>query len=66
MFCSILNKLALTLLAVSIAACATPPIPADATPKTSLRVLAAETFLADIAQNVAGTRARGCAHSGRS
>jgi ABC-type Zn uptake system ZnuABC Zn-binding protein ZnuA len=43
---------------VSIAACATPQVPADATPKTSLRVLAAETFLADIAQNVAGTRAR--------
>jgi len=49
---------ALALTAVSIAACATPPIPANATPKTSLRVLAVETFLADIAQNVAGTRAR--------
>jgi ABC-type Zn uptake system ZnuABC Zn-binding protein ZnuA len=48
---------AFALLAVSIAACTTPPIPADATPKTSLRVLAAETFLADIAQNIAGTRA---------
>ncbi len=46
------------LLVFSLAACATPQIPADATPKTSLRVLAAETFLADIAQNVAGTRAR--------
>ena len=49
---------ALALIAVSIAACATPPIPANATPKTSPRVLAVETFLADIAQNVAGTRAR--------
>jgi len=48
---------AFAVLAVSIAACATPQIPADATPKTSLRVLAAETFLADIAQNVVGTRA---------
>ena len=47
---------ALACLLVSIAACATPQIPADATPKTSLRVLAVETFLADIAQNVAGTR----------
>ncbi len=55
---SILNNLALAVFALAIAACATPPIPADATPKTSLRVLAIETFLADIAQNVAGTRAR--------
>jgi len=58
MFRSISSKLALAALALAVAACATPRIPADATPKTSLRVLAAETFLADIAQNVAGTRAR--------
>ncbi|MEW5720810.1 MAG: metal ABC transporter substrate-binding protein [Chloroflexota bacterium] len=56
MFRSILNKLALAALGLSVAACATPPISTDATPKTSLRVLAIETFLADIAQNVAGTR----------
>jgi ABC-type Zn uptake system ZnuABC Zn-binding protein ZnuA len=49
---------ALALMIIAIAACATPQIPADATPQTSLRVLAAETFLADIAQNVAGNRAR--------
>ncbi len=53
-----ISVIAFALIAISIAACATPQIPADATPKTSLRILAAETFLADIAQNVAGTRAR--------
>jgi ABC-type Zn uptake system ZnuABC Zn-binding protein ZnuA len=57
-FRSISNKLGLAALALALAACATPQVPAGATPKTSLRVLAAETFLADIAQNVAGTRAR--------
>jgi ABC-type Zn uptake system ZnuABC Zn-binding protein ZnuA len=49
---------ALALIAIFLAACVTPQIPADATPQTSLRILAAETFLADIAQNVAGKRAR--------
>lgn len=48
---------AMLFLVLTLAACATPQVPADATPKTSLRVLAVETFLADIAQNVAGTRA---------
>jgi ABC-type Zn uptake system ZnuABC Zn-binding protein ZnuA len=55
---SISNKLVFAALALALAACATPQIPANATPQTSLRVLATETFLADIAQNVAGTRAR--------
>ncbi|MCI0476259.1 MAG: zinc ABC transporter substrate-binding protein, partial [Anaerolineales bacterium] len=58
MFRLISNKLAFAAFALLLAACATPQIPAGATPQTSLRVLAAETFLADIAQNVAGNRAR--------
>jgi ABC-type Zn uptake system ZnuABC Zn-binding protein ZnuA len=69
---SILRLLALALLIMSIAACASPatpiPVPPTAVPAqpafaptptiaaSTLKVLAAETFLADIAQNVAGSR----------
>ncbi|MBM3129217.1 MAG: zinc ABC transporter substrate-binding protein [Chloroflexi bacterium] len=69
---SILRLLALALLSLSLAACAFPstptPVPPTAAPAqptrapaptiatSTLKVLAAETFLADIAQNVAGNR----------
>jgi ABC-type Zn uptake system ZnuABC Zn-binding protein ZnuA len=69
---SILRLLALMALIGSVAACASPitptPVPPTAVPaqptlaptptiaKSTLKVLAAETFLANIAQNVAGNR----------
>ncbi len=52
MFRSLRFAFVLALLGISLAACAAPPTPAQA----SLKVIATETFLADIAQNVAGDR----------
>lgn len=58
MFCRIFHCCLLVGFLLLATACATPRAPVVATPETTLRVLATETFLADIAQNIAGTRAR--------
>ena len=60
MFRSIFRFLALAVF-VGVTACAPTPTPTSApqptlVPQTTLKVLATESFLADIAQNVAGTR----------
>ncbi len=60
MFRSIFRFLALAVF-VGVTACAPTPAPTSApqptlVPQTTLKVLATESFLADIAQNVAGTR----------
>ena len=49
--------LAALLLYTALAGCAPAPAPATADAKQTIKIVAVETFLADIAQNVAGERA---------
>ncbi len=56
LYLQVARLLFLTLVLNGLAGCAGPALGSNGTPGQPLRVLATETFLADIAQNVAGNR----------